>query len=603
MSGKPGEYLMEEEEKPIDLKYYLFLVRKSIYVIITFLVITVTLASIYASKIPDRYQAVTQLMIEKPESAARAEVAVDGPEGQAMGEDYYNTQIEIMRSPSVLNGVVQELRLKDYYNTDNEDLLADRVKGMLLVKRIGNSRLFNLWVTSDDPKLSQSIANSIARSYIRKNFEDALYYSKEILNWLPKEGSDPKEKISIEDPMGGVRQVTREQLIESLPALRTDETLRALREKKSALDSDLDLLLRQYREKHPVIIKARANLKFLEESIQNERSRIIEGLKSQAEGKHRLGAARIIEEAKPPKGPLPNNRKQIVIIAAIVELFLSILIVILLDYFDDTIHSMEDFERRGIANLPFLGPVPLLKEKIVPKDKRALISYYGKSSNIAESFRYLRVAINFSAPPESLKVLMFSSCLPHEGKSFVSHNIGVSLAMDGNKTLLVDCDLRRPTLHSAFKMDNSVGLSNYLTSNINLDAVVKETFVENLSVITSGPMSPNPGEILGSERMKTFLAEARKNYDRVIVDCPPLTGIGDSFVVGGLLGQMVMVIGANRTPSDLIKHTQKHLDKSGIKIIGVVLNMVDIEKERHSGYSRHYYTTYNRYYNNEAAKP
>jgi capsular exopolysaccharide synthesis family protein len=145
-------------------------------------------------------------------------------------------------------------------------------------------------------------------------------------------------------------------------------------------------------------------------------------------------------------------------------------------------------------------------------------------------------------------------------------------------------------------MENSLGLSNYLTSNIEMDTVIKESFVENLHIITSGPVSPNPGEILGSDKMRKFLEEMRKRYDRVILDCPPLTGIGDSYVIASLLGQCILVIAAGKTPVDLIRHTQKQIEKSSSKILGIVLSMVDMDKERHGGYSKHYYHTYNRYY-------
>ena len=168
--------------------------------------------------------------------------------------------------------------------------------------------------------------------------------------------------------------------------------------------------------------------------------------------------------------------------------------------------------------------------------------------------------------------------------------------MDGNRTLLVDCDLRRPMVHQIFKADNSTGLSNYLTSDIEIESVVKESFVENLSLVTSGPISPNPGEILGSARMKKFIEEAKKKYDRVIIDSPPLTGIGDTYIIGSLLGQVIMVIAAGKTPADLIKHTQKQLEKTGVKILGAVISMIDMEKERYGGYSKHYYHTYSRYY-------
>ncbi len=589
--------LMDEPEKPINIKYYFFVFIKHFYIILTFFVIAVTIAAIYVSKIPDRYETFAQIMIEKPKVEQPTNATFENPQAQGYENDYYNTQLEIMRSSSVLTEVVNELKLTDYYGNVSEESAAGYVKDSLRIARIGQSRLFNIGVRGTDPQLLAGIANSVARAYVRKNFEDVLYYSKEILGWLPDEKTTGQ--ISIEDPFGNIKQVSKEDLIESLPTIQTDPAIRSFKEKKSFLESDLETLLKQYREKHPLVIKARANLKFIDESIASEKKRIVDNLKSQAEGRHTTGHARIIEEAKVPKGALPNNRFPIVLIVGVAEILLSLLLIILLDYFDDTIRSLEDLERKGVL-LPFLGPIPYIKGGVTngkSESTKMFAGYYQKDSQIAEAFRYLRVAINFSATPESLRMLVFTSCLPHEGKSFISHNIAISFAVDGNKTLIVDGDLRRPTMHRIFRIDNSTGLSNYLTSTIPLEAVLKETSVENLTVVTSGPVSPNPGEILGGERMRQFMKEVRERFDRVIIDCPPLTGIGDGYVVGSQVGQIILVVGSGKTPVDLILHTNKQLEKAGTKVLGVILSMVDMEKERHGGYSKHYYHTYTRYYN------
>jgi len=285
-----------------------------------------------------------------------------------------------------------------------------------------------------------------------------------------------------------------------------------------------------------------------------------------------------------------------VLLGACIQLFMTLVIIFLIDYFDDTLHSLEDFERKGIA-LPFLGPIPILRDKKLAQDQIPLISEHEDKTVLVEAFRYLRVAINFSAPPESLKILPVTSCIAGEGKSFVSQNIAVSLAQDGNKTLLIDADLRRPVIHRNFRLENTTGLSGYLTGNLDLDAILKESFVENLSIISSGHVSPNPAEILGSERMKCLIKEAREKFDRVIIDSPPLTGIGDGFVLGNLIGHVILIVSAGKTPADLIRHTQKQLDKTGVKVTGAILNRVDVEKERYGGYfTKHYYHTYARYY-------
>ena len=587
-------YYLEDPEKSIDFKYYFFLFKKNIFIILTFFIIGLTLSVIYTAKLPDEYEAVAQIIIEKPASpvANRGQDSEQNPEGWS--EDYYNTQMQIMKGPTVLRQVIDNLKLLEYFEEPNPDEVVETLRKIMEIQRIRGSRLFNISIRADNPKLSADIANGIAQAYIRKNFEDSLYYSKEILSWLPSETQ--ADTVTIQDPFGNMKQVTREELVESLPTIQTDPTIRSLREKKSALDADLQVLLRQYREKHPIIIKARAQLKFLEESIDNEKRRILDSLKTQAEGTLQTSHGRVVEEAAEPTEPVGPDRPRLVALAAAGILFVSCLLVFLLDYFDDTIHALEDLDRKGI-HLPFLGPIPLIKGgRKGDANQRALIAYYDKESEITESFRFLRVAINFSASPESLKNLVITSCLSNEGKSFVSHNIAVSLAMDGNKTLLVDGDLRRPVVHRNFRMDNAVGLSNYLTSNLPFESVARESFVENLVVVSSGPVSPNPAEILGSQRMKDFLDEARKKFDRVIIDCPPLTAIGDGFVVGNLIGHIILVIAANKTPSDLVRRTQAQLEKSSIKILGIVLNGIDMDKERLGGYSRHYYNTYNRYY-------
>ena len=589
--------LMDEPEKPINVKYYFFVFIKNLYVILTFFIISVTIAAIFVSKIPDRYETTAQIMIEKPEITRTADTNFENPQAQGYEMDYYNTQLEIMKSSAVLGQVVNELKLTDYYGNNNEEAAIANVRNLLRISKVGQSRLFNIGVRGTDPQLLTGIANAVARAYVRKNFEDVLYYSKEIMGWLPDDKN--KGPIAVEDPFGNVKQVTKEELVESLPSIQTDPAIRSFREKKSFLESDLDALLKQYREKHPLVIKARANLKFIDESIANEKKRIVDNLKSQAEGRHTAGHARIIEEAQVPKSPMPTNRLPLVGVVGIAEILISFLIIILIDYFDDSIRSLEDLERKGVL-LPFLGPIPYIKGGVTGsknESQKMFAGYYQKDSQIAEAFRYLRVAINFSATPESLRTLVFTSCLPHEGKSFISHNMAISFAVDGNRTLIVDGDLRRPTMHRIFRIDNSTGLSNYLTSSIPLDAVIKETSVENLSIVTSGPVSPNPGEILGGERMRQFMKEIRERYDRVIIDCPPLTGIGDGYVVGSQIGQVIMVVASGRTPVDLIKHTHKQLEKAGTKILGVILSMVDMEKERFGGYNKHYYHTYTRYYN------
>lgn len=600
MNQGSAEYFSEDQEKPIDFKYYFYLFLKNFTTIITFFIIAVTMGAIYASKIPDSYFSSAQIIFERPATgneAASGMIASSVP----LDDMYFATEIEIMRSKSVMSRVVNDLKLVDYFGVPTEEDAIWRVLQMLRIERTSDmSRILNIGVVALDPQIATNIANAVARGYIRVNFENSLYYSKEIMNWIPQEEGNPADTITIQDPDGEVRQMRRSELIESLPAFQNDATLKELRRKESELESEIDYLKRQYREKHPVMIKSRANLKFIQDTLNAQKKRILEDLKSQAQGDHRVTNARLLEEAKVNPYPLPVKRSKYIVIMGLAELILSFILVILIDLFDHTIKSMEDLERKGVI-MPFLGHLPLLKRKNRDKNTDIAIPVFLKETpEIEEAFRYIRVAINFSGPPETLKTLVFSSCLPHEGKSFISSSIAVSLASDGNKTLLVDCDMRRPVVHKSFRTDNNIGLTNYLTSNIEFESILKESFMENLTLVTAGPISPNPTQILSSARMKQFLEEARKRFDRIIIDCPPMTGIGDAVVVGSIIGQLIMVIGAGQTPIDLIKQNQKQLEKAQVKILGGILNMVDVQKERHSGYYKHYHHTYNRYYSAES---
>ena len=582
----------ETADKPTDYRYYLHLFKNNLNFIITFLIIGVSLSMIHASRLHDQYTASAQILLERTRSqqgGGGGQSAMMTPD--IFAEDYYNTQKEIMLGTTVLRQVVDELKLVDYFHAADIDSAVSATKGSLRINRIRDSRLFNVVATSSNPQFSMNLANAAARAYIRKNFEDLLYFSKELLSWVPKDG---QEVVTVEDPFGKVKQVSRKELMKMLPSVQTDPTVRALQEKKIGLQAELTTLLKQYKEKHPLVIKAQASLRFLEDSIEAEKQRVIENLKEQAEGKMQVSNARIVEEATLPKGPSGPARMKMVVSTAGVDLFVILVLVLLWDYFDDTIHTPDDLRRRGI-NIPFLGPIPLIKNFEGVEEQRVLVTHHQRKSQAAESFRFLRVAINFSAPAETLKVLVFTSSIPDEGKSFVAHNIAVSLAQDGNRTLLIDADLRRPRAHTIYKMENQTGLSNFLTSQIEFDSVVRETFVENLWTILSGPVSPNPAEILGSKRMAELLQTARERFDRIIVDAPPLAGMGDALVLGRMTTHVIMVIRAGKTPVDIILHSKELLEKSNVRIIGAVMNQVDISKQRYGSYYKYYYQSYTHY--------
>jgi capsular exopolysaccharide synthesis family protein len=275
--------------------------------------------------------------------------------------------------------------------------------------------------------------------------------------------------------------------------------------------------------------------------------------------------------------------------------------VYLLDYLDNTIRSQEDVEK--YIKLPYLGHVPSVKDKSKDEYEKRVVVYSAPESSLAEAFKNIRTGIVFSAPPENLKVILVTSTIPSEGKTLVSVNLAATTALDGNKVLLIDADMRRPTIHNTFKVENTVGLSNYLTRDVPLENVMNKTFIDNLTFINAGPTPPNPSGLLSSFRMEQLLKEAKEKFDRIVIDAPPLVGVSDSLILSKLVSGTLLVIRFGTASRDVIARAKQCLQEVNSNIIGVVLNDVNIEKEVYYSKYYHYYSRYYAKYGEKSSGP
>lgn len=210
-------------------------------------------------------------------------------------------------------------------------------------------------------------------------------------------------------------------------------------------------------------------------------------------------------------------------------------------------------------------------------------------SPMAESFRTLRTNINFSAVDRELKMLLVTSPHMGEGKSTASANLAVVMAQAGQETLLVDCDLRKPVLHKFFDLPNGQGLTNLLSEDLPLEKLVQPTVQDKLKVLTSGPIPPNPAEMLGSRRMERFLKELRSRYDRIIIDTAPVEAVTDALVLSSQVDGVLLVIDAGKTPVQMAQDAREKLARANAYLVGVILNKV---KREANGYYYYYYYSY-----------
>ena len=220
-----------------------------------------------------------------------------------------------------------------------------------------------------------------------------------------------------------------------------------------------------------------------------------------------------------------------------------------------------------------------------------LITVAHPKSPISEQFRTIRTNINFMAIDKPIKTLAMTSANVSEGKSTITDNIAAVWAQTGQRVLLIDADLRRPTLHATFNKRNQEGLTTILTSgtnSIDLRQIVQPSGIENLDILTSGPVPPNPAELLNSQRMKTLIESVKSVYDMVIVDVPPMLEVTDTQVLSHYLDAIVLVVQQGQTQKLAVKRAVELLNLAHANLLGYVMNDVNTDGDAGYGYGYGY---------------
>jgi capsular exopolysaccharide synthesis family protein len=225
--------------------------------------------------------------------------------------------------------------------------------------------------------------------------------------------------------------------------------------------------------------------------------------------------------------------------------------------------------------LPLLTGVPHIDLKDASQNGRVLQA--DPHSISAEAFRNLRASISLKPEANSAKPLLVTSTAPGEGKSVVSANLAIAFATNKQRTLLIDCDLHHPVQHRVFPADPDKGISLYLTSNVTLQEVVQPTNVPNLDVLHVGSIPPNAPELLASDRIRELIADACQQYDRVIIDSPPVTAVSDPLVLLPYVQGVIYVIGFGKIRREIVARTMQRLRECGAPLVGVVMNNIDQE--------------------------
>lgn len=221
-------------------------------------------------------------------------------------------------------------------------------------------------------------------------------------------------------------------------------------------------------------------------------------------------------------------------------------------------------------------------------DERRLVVQEDPKAVSSEAFRTLRTNLQFASPDVELRAVLFTSPGPAEGKSTVSSNLAVSVAQTGTEIVLVDSDLRKPTVHKIFGLNNSVGLTSVLTGQIKLEDAVQKTKIDGLSVLTSGPIPPNPAELLQSKSMRGIVERLKQEHERVLLDAPPVLPVADAMILSAYVDGVIMVISANHVPREMAVRAKELLENTNARLLGVVLNQVKYSRDGEQYYYNYY---------------
>ncbi len=298
----------------------------------------------------------------------------------------------------------------------------------------------------------------------------------------------------------------------------------------------------------------------------------------------------VVDPASPPEAAASPRVLLNTVIAALVGLLIALGLAFLFDYLDDTVKSTDDVE--AVTGLPTLGMIIKMRGAKGRSEIYRLATLLYPRAPVAEAYRSLRTSIEFAAVDAPVRTLLVTSAIPGEGKTTTAANLAVVFAQAGHRTILLDADFRKPGVHRIFDLPNAHGLSSLMRSDATgLDDVAQPTEQENLRVITTGPLPPNPAELLGSQRMRTILGRLAEAADLVVVDSPPLQAVTDAVLLSSITDGTLFVIDAGRTHRGAVRRGREALAQAGARILGVTLNRL---AER-SGGGYYYYDYYGAY--------
>ena len=682
---------------------YLLILRKHLWLILSFLVAVVTIVSIATFRMERVYTASAVIEIDREDSNISPFQGADSYDFMIDLDNYIETQSRILTSETLALQTIQkipELSTGD----DSEAIAAGTLKnrplpskigaflGSLSVRRIPNTRLMQVSFESTDPKMAARILNDHLENYIAQNYKSRYDATRKASSMLQEELTELSTKVRNSenariayernnqiwnvDDKNDKSNVTTERLsdlnkqltdaqseslkrqalyefaetgdVDAVPQLRDNTVLQEMQRKRADLSIQYTDAVNQYGPNYPKVQRLQAQMKELDDQMSRERkgitvqleseyreakqheellSRALDQqkvdvnamsekmiqyniLKREAEANKSLydslqtklkeaqissglksSNIRVVDDAVVPSAPSRPARARNITLAFLVGLVGGIGLALLREYLDNTVKTPDDVE--SLARLPSLAVVPAFGEGTAAgrrmgfvrpvstnghKKRIELVAQHLPKSQMSEAFRALRTALLLSQPDRPPQVILVTSALPREGKTTAAANLAVTLAQLGDKTVLVDADLRKPGVGRLLNLGTGkyAGLSSYLAGVSSLDLVtIPHPAIPNLAAIPTGPLPPNPADLLSSHKMTEAITELRKKFKFIVIDSPPIMAATDAVILSVQTDGVLLVVRSGETSKVAFTRTRDLLSSVKCHLLGVVLNAVD----------------------------
>jgi capsular exopolysaccharide synthesis family protein len=520
----------------VELRQYFTVIWRWLWLIVLGTLLAGGTAYLVSRNMTPIYRASTTLLINQARNPAITDYT-----SLITSERLAKTYAELFTKRPVLEEVANRLGVGI---EETEEAGRGGLPTAIDVSPVRDTQLIQVNVEGDDPQLAMDIANTLPEVFIEQNAEMQLSRfasSKENLS---------EQLAIIESDMEATQQAIND-LQGSDPAADQAELAR------------LQTLLAQHQSNYASLLSSYEGIRLAEVQAMDN---IV-----------------VAEPAELPKYPIKPRKLQNTLLAAVVGCMLAVGVAFLIEYLDDTIKTSEDVGQ-ALA-LSTLGAITRFQST---DDQDRLITASHPRSPISEAYRALRTNIQFSAVDNPLRTLLVTSTNPTEGKTTTVANLGTVMAQAGLSVIVVDSDLRRPALHQYFEASRNLGLTNaLLDKNLSTDGYLQATEVENLRVLTCGPLPPNPSELLNSQRMRELMEQLKEEADVLLFDSPPILAVTDASILANQVDGVLLVVDAGATRRGVAQRGKEQLDKVGANVFGAALN-----KLSHRGRGGYYYYYY-----------